>query len=106
LELILDKPASEVVRTHGGYHNVRRRVHYDGREEREELLAAAETFAAGAAGEVSTVDGYRVDYDDAWVLVRASGTEPLVRIYAEAETVDRAEALADEAQQGLEAAAE
>jgi phosphomannomutase len=30
---------------------------------------------------------------DAWVMMRPSGTEPLVRIYAEAETIDEVEAL-------------
>jgi len=105
LELVVDEPASAVVAPHEGYHNVRRRVHYEGETEREALLAAAERFAEGADGEVSTVDGYRVDHDDAWVLVRASGTEPLVRIYAEADTSERAESLADRAQQALDAAA-
>ena len=31
----------------------------------------------------STIDGVRVDLDRGWFLVRASGTEPLVRIYVE-----------------------
>ena len=35
---------------------------------------------------------------DAWVMMRPSGTEPLVRIYAEAETVDQVEGLLDWAQ--------
>ena len=33
--------------------------------------------------EVTTLDGVRVDDDDGWFLVRASGTEPLVRVTAE-----------------------
>jgi phosphomannomutase len=32
---------------------------------------------------------------DAWVMMRPSGTEPLIRIYAEAETVDQVNALLD-----------
>lgn len=37
----------------------------------------------------STLDGVRVDIDGVgWVLVRASGTEPLLRLYAEAKTED------------------
>ena len=36
-------------------------------------------------------------WDDAWLHVRASGTEPLLRIIAEAPTPERAEALVDEA---------
>lgn len=39
---------------------------------------------------VSTLDGVRVDFDDGWFLVRASGTQPLVRLTAEARTPDRA----------------
>ena len=35
----------------------------------------------------STLDGVRVDVDGrGWVLVRPSGTEPLVRLYAEGRT--------------------
>ena len=39
--------------------------------------------------EVQTLDGVRVDLGDAWFLVRASGTQPLVRITAEARDGDR-----------------
>ena len=35
---------------------------------------------------------------DAWVMMRPSGTEPLVRVYAEAETVDEVRALLDAAE--------
>ena len=38
---------------------------------------------------------------DAWVMMRPSGTEPLVRIYAEAETTDEVRALLDEAKRGV-----
>lgn len=57
------------------------------------MLAAAEGHAKTADADVTTIDGYRLDYGDAWVLARPSGTEPLVRVYAEARDRDRAEAL-------------
>ncbi|WP_135821727.1 phosphoglucosamine mutase [Halostella litorea] len=47
--------------------------------------------------DVQTVDGVRVDLGDAWFLVRASGTQPLVRITAEARDPDRADGVFDEA---------
>jgi len=40
---------------------------------------------------VTTLDGVRVDLGDAWFLLRASGTQPLGRVTAEARDEDRAE---------------
>jgi phosphoglucosamine mutase len=54
--------------------------------------------------DVSTLDGVRVDRGDGWVLLRASGTQPLVRITAEARDPDRAEELFGEARELLESA--
>ena len=41
-----------------------------------------------AYDDVTTIDGVRVSTADGWVLVRPSGTQPLIRITAEAETED------------------
>lgn len=47
--------------------------------------------------DVSTLDGVRVGRDDGWFLVRASGTQPLVRVTAEARDASLADDLLDEA---------
>ncbi|WP_135824861.1 phosphoglucosamine mutase [Halorussus ruber] len=104
LELLADRPASEVVAPYDGYHNVRINIEYDGDAEREALLAAAEREAQDSDAEMTTLDGYRLDYGDAWVLARPSGTEPMVRIYAEARDEARAEELAEEFEGQLRAA--
>ena len=45
----------------------------------------------------STLDGIRVDMEGrGWVLVRASGTEPLLRLYAEAKTESQLQEILDE----------
>ncbi|WP_280537683.1 phosphoglucosamine mutase [Halopenitus sp. POP-27] len=96
LELLADgRPASEVVTPYADYVNVRHNVSYDSDAELDRLLGAAEAYVREAAAEPNTTDGYRLDYGDAWVLVRPSGTEPKVRVYAEARSADRAEELAD-----------
>lgn len=41
----------------------------------------------------STLDGYKFFVDGGWLLIRASGTEPLLRYYAEADTVAKVESL-------------
>ena len=42
---------------------------------------------------VSYVDGCKVYFDDGWIIVRFSGTEPRVRIFAERDTMEHASAL-------------
>jgi phosphomannomutase/phosphoglucomutase len=106
LELLADRPASEVVAPYDGYHNVRINIPYDGDAEREALLDAAEREAAESEADTTTLDGYRIDHGDAWVLARPSGTEPMVRIYAEARDEARAEELATEMEGKLLAAKE
>ncbi|ESP87742.1 phosphoglucosamine mutase [Candidatus Halobonum tyrrellensis] len=103
LELLASRgeTASEAVEPYSDYYNVRRDLTYDEDAELDAMLAAAEAFAADADAEPNTIDGYRLDYGDAWVLVRSSGTEPKVRVYAEARDADRAEALAAEVYDAL-----
>ena len=50
-----------------------------------------------AFDDVATLDGVRVDLGDAWFLLRASGTQPLIRLTAEARDADRAEDVFDTA---------
>ena len=46
--------------------------------------------------EVDTRDGVKVWYNDGWVLIRPSGTEPIIRIFAESKTKERADTLMNE----------
>jgi phosphomannomutase len=48
-------------------------------------------------------DGLRIDWPNAWLLVRASNTEPIVRAIAEAETEQAAHVLCDEAESVMNA---
>ena len=44
---------------------------------------------------ITDIDGVKIDFADSWVHLRKSNTEPIVRIYAEAHSMDEAKALAD-----------
>ena len=56
-----------------------------------------DTVAGSEVTKVDTTGGFRLFLgDESWLLIRFSGTEPLVRIYAEAESLEKAKALLDE----------
>jgi len=46
--------------------------------------------------EIDIQDGLKIDFPDSWVQLRKSNTEPILRIYAEAKTMEAAIMLADE----------
>lgn len=46
--------------------------------------------------EITDIDGVKIDFPDSWVHLRKSNTEPIIRIYSEAETMEKADALAGE----------
>ncbi|MBU1370545.1 MAG: phosphoglucosamine mutase [Bacteroidetes bacterium] len=46
--------------------------------------------------ETTTIDGLKIDFEQGWVHLRKSNTEPIIRVYAEAETPEKAAALANQ----------
>ena len=52
---------------------------------------------------VLRIDGVKIYFDDGWLLLRPSGTEPVVRIYSEASTAEAAEGLIQLGMSALEA---
>ncbi len=45
--------------------------------------------------DVSTIDGVKIDFEENWVHLRKSNTEPIIRIYTEAKSQTEADQLAD-----------
>lgn len=45
---------------------------------------------------ITDIDGVKIDFPDSWVHLRKSNTEPIIRIYSEAETMEKADALAED----------
>ena len=42
---------------------------------------------------VTDIDGVKIDFPDKWVQLRKSNTEPIIRVYSEAKTMEEADAL-------------
>jgi len=70
------------------YHNVKHKM-----ECREP--DAVMTLIRDAEKDADTTDGVKLWRDGGWLLIRPSGTEPFIRIYAEHRTLEGAKALAD-----------
>ena len=73
---------------------------------KDAVVAGVAELADEEYDDVSTLDGIRVETETGWFLVRASGTEPLVRITAEAREADDADALFETARDHVDRAAE
>jgi phosphomannomutase len=57
--------------------------------------AILEAMAAKYANEdITTIDGVKIDFAEAWAHLRKSNTEPIIRIYTEAQTQQKADDLA------------
>ena len=44
---------------------------------------------------INTIDGVKIEFDEEWVHLRKSNTEPIIRIYAEGSTMRVADSLAN-----------
>jgi phosphomannomutase len=61
---------------------------------KETLLLSIDRLKVGLQAEsLSLLDGVRLDWQDRWLLLRGSNTEPIVRLISEAPTVDDAQDL-------------
>lgn len=94
----LDERADAIVEEYGDIHQDRVSVACSD-ERKEEVLAALEgvlpeNVANVPVEEIGTKDGFKIRLEDgSWLLVRPSGTEPKLRVYAEANSDERVEEL-------------
>ncbi|MFO8010841.1 MAG: phosphoglucomutase/phosphomannomutase family protein [Dehalococcoidia bacterium] len=69
----------------------------------DRLIAGPYDFLGGSEiVEVKTIDGFHFSFrDHSWLLIRFSGTEPLLRVYSEAKSLSRAKELVSAARNWL-----
>lgn len=60
------------------------------------MRRVADSTSVFGKPKVNTTDGLRFDYDDSWLLIRASGTEPVIRVSAESQSTARTAELLDQ----------
>ncbi|MEM3399493.1 MAG: phosphoglucosamine mutase [Candidatus Micrarchaeia archaeon] len=92
-EMACDKPLSELVEGLPKYYNFKTKVECSHAQKEHVMKALAERFQ----GEnVITIDGVRINFGEEWVIIRPSGTENYIRVFAEARTAGKAEKICRE----------
>jgi phosphomannomutase/phosphoglucomutase len=95
-EMVCDSPLSELVSDLPAYFNSKAKIEAKGAQAKAAGLNAAKAHAKGSGARLTLVDGVRCDFDDGWVIARASGTEDCMRVFAEGKTKKRADSLMGE----------
>lgn len=95
LKKLSEKKLSKWLEEIPEYHNVKHKIKANA-EEKKQIVAKVLEHAKANNLNYLDVDGVRINLEGAWVIVRASGTEDYVRVFAEAKTIEEAEKLVAE----------
>ncbi len=77
------------------YFNEKTKIAAD-EKQKVKIVKSVREYATKNKFNVIDIDGVRINFDDSWVIVRASGTENYVRVFAEAKSADKAKKLMEE----------
>jgi phosphomannomutase len=83
---------SQLRKKYPDYHIIKMKKNIEGLNVDEILTKIEQKFAQYKP---ITIDGVKINFDEGWVHLRKSNTEPIIRIYAESNTIDNAQKLAN-----------
>lgn len=86
------KKVSELKKTYPAYAIAKNKIELTPAIDVDAILRAVKEKYASE--KITDIDGVKIDFADSWVHLRKSNTEPIIRIYSEAHTMEEAEALA------------
>ncbi|MDQ0476015.1 phosphoglucosamine mutase [Chryseobacterium sp. MDT2-18] len=89
-----NKTVSELRATYPSYFMGKKKIELTPDINVDELLTKVEKEYQNE--EISTIDGVKIDFENNWVHLRKSNTEPIIRIYTEAFTQEEADQLGDQ----------
>jgi phosphomannomutase len=90
---------SQLKRSLPEYHMSKNKVELNSFEEATSILDSL--IKNHKSDNITTIDGLRIDYQNSWVIIRKSNTEPIIRIYSEATSKDGANLLAESFKQEI-----
>lgn len=87
------KTMSELRAGYPAYYMAKNKIQLEPGMDVDALLQAIEKKYANE--QISTIDGVKIDFENEWVHLRKSNTEPIVRVYTEAKSQERATELGE-----------
>ena len=88
------KKVSELKATYPQYSIAKTKLELKPEMDVDAILKAVEKHYQGE--QMTTIDGVKIDFADGWVHLRKSNTEPIIRIYSEAHSMQEAEQLGND----------
>jgi len=88
------KTVSQLKQTYPQYSIAKTKLELKPEMDVDAILKAVEQHYQGE--QMTTIDGVKIDFADGWVHLRKSNTEPIIRIYSEAHTMQEAERLGED----------
>jgi phosphomannomutase len=85
------KTVSELRLTYPNYFIAKNRIDLDASTDVDAILAKVKELYKNE--EVNDIDGVKIDFPDKWVHLRKSNTEPIIRVYSEAHSMEEADKL-------------
>jgi len=86
--------ASELRRTYPDYQIAKNRIDLTPDTDVDAILIKVkEMFSNDPEATVNDIDGVKIDFPTKWVHLRKSNTEPIIRVYSEAHTINEADQL-------------
>ena len=82
---------SELRATFPGYFIAKNRIDLTPSTDVDAILVKVKEMYSNE--QVNDIDGVKIDFPDKWVHLRKSNTEPIIRVYSEASTMEEADAL-------------
>lgn len=89
----LGKRISEIRNMYPHYEMAKNRIDLKEGSNPDAILAKMKEKYQG--DNVTTIDGVKIDFEDKWVHLRKSNTEPIIRVYSEAHTAKEAQDLGE-----------
>ena len=88
----LDMTMTELRKTYPAYYASKNKIQLTPEIDVDKILAEVKSRYSGER--VNNIDGVKIDFEHNWVHLRKSNTEPIIRVYTEAKSMDEADALA------------